>query len=245
MTPTTQPLEEPTTALAGAPTWTALDIPPVTTPEDEQNITDYMNMSKAFQTQVRDFFRPHKDRAYAAHRGLCADESRVLQPAIDTEAMCKRALVEYRRQLEDQARQERERLEALARKEETARRAREIEALRAQAETTTDQSEAMESLAEAQALEETPVHTPAVYVPAPPKATGAGYRDKFYGDMTDKLKLLAAVVQQGAAHPEYLALFDFNESAARKLAEMVKTDGKEILPGLVCVRDINVSGRRR
>lgn len=241
----TSVVDDPGVALTGAPTWTALDVPAVKTPMDEQNVTDYMNLAKAFQTRVQAFFEPHKKRARAAWQGLVDAEKTALTDAVSTEESCKRALRTYRLECEERERQERLRLEELARTQEEERRIQEAAALETQASATPDLTEAFELRREAEAMIEAPVTTPVVHVESGPKVIGGAYKPKFTGTMTDKARLLMAVAAQCKERPELLALFDLNETQARKLAEMVKVDQKEILPGLVCVRDIVVSGRRR
>lgn len=241
----TQVVDDSATALTGTPSWTPLDIPPVKTPKDEQFVTDYMNLAKAFQTKVRDFFKPHKDRAFAAHRGLCQSEVEALRAAVETEDACKRALIAYRREVEELERQERLRLEAIARKQEEERRIQEAAALEAAASANPDPQESLFQRQEAEALIEAPLPTPVVHVDRAPAAKGSAYKDKWGATLTDKFKVICAVAAHGKDRPELIALLDLNESAARKMADMVKVDQKEIVPGLMCVRDINVAGRRR
>lgn len=245
MTPTPTLVDEPSTALTGTPSWTPLDIPPVKNPKDEQFVSDYMNLAKAFQTKVRDFFKPHKDRAFAAHRGLCQSENEALRTAVETEEACKKVLVAYRREVEELQRQERLRLEELARKQEEERRIQEAAALESAASANPDLVEASEQRREAETLIEAPLPMPVVPMERPAAAKGSAYKDKWGAAMTDKVKLILAVAERIKEQPDLAALFDLNQTQANRKADALKKDQTEILPGLMCVREINVAGRRR
>lgn len=250
MPPTQTLVEEPTMALQGTPTWDGLDVPVVKTPKDEQFVTDYMNMAKGFQTKVKEFFKPHKDRAYAAWKGLCNSENDTLAAAVETEAACKKALAEYKAERDRLAEQEHQRLLEIARKQDEERRVQEAAALEAAANATTNVQEAEELREEAKVTLEEKTTT-VVQRPVAPKATGVVYKDKYKGVLLDiakdKPKLIITVgkLLETGARPELAALFDLNEATANKLAEMLKKHECEILPGLTCVRHTEVGGRRR
>lgn len=242
----TQAVEEPTTALSGQPRWTALDVPPVHTPKDEQFVTDYMNLAKAFQTKVKDFFKPHKDRAYAAWKGLCASENDALGTAVQTEEACKRELGAYRRRLDEEVAAEKRRLEEKARKDEESRRVNEAAALETLASATPDLVEGYELRREAAAILEAPIDTPTVDVPKAEKAKGATYKDKWVTTGNDMPKFLRHLVAHPELidRPEVIAVLTWDQTNLRRLGEMTKKEGA-VYPGIYVNKEINVGGRTR
>lgn len=244
MSPTT--VEEPTTTLSGQPRWTALDVPPVNSPKDEQFVTDYMNLAKAFQTKVKDFFKPHKDRAYAAWKGLCNSENEALGTAVQTEEACKRELGVYKRRCDEAVAAEKLRLEEKARKDEEERRINEAAALEQQASATPDLAEGFELRREAEAILEAPIDTPTVFVPKMEKAKGATYKDKWVTTGNDLAKFLRHLVAHPELidRPEVIAVLAWDQTNLRRLGEMTKKEGA-VYPGIYVNRETNVSGRTR
>jgi hypothetical protein len=204
-------------ALANRPTWTPLAVTPIETDAEYRACAEHLKAIKRFQKSVADFFKPHKDRAYAAWKALCADETRVLQPALDDERACKAALATYDEQQERARLAEEQRLRELARQEEETRRLHEAAAL--------ERDGAHE---EAAAVLEEPIRPAAVLVQKEtPKVSGISFRENWSAKVVSLPKLIAFV----AAHPEHANLLMPNTAAlnglARSLKQGMRIDGVE------------------
>jgi hypothetical protein len=173
-------------AVSNRPEWTPVPVAPIASAEQYQSVCGYLISVKAFQKRVTDFFKPHKDRALAAHRALCADEQKALEPALADERACKAAIVAFDTEQERIRREEEAKLREQARLEAERVRLEEAAALELQASRENDTA----LLEEAHALMDEPVQTPAVIVPrTTPKVAGISYREVWKFRITDSSKL--------------------------------------------------------
>lgn len=176
-------IDAPTT---DQPEWAPLSLQPIATAEYYSSVAEYLKTIKAFQRRVTDFFKPHKDRALAAHRALCADEAKALGPAQADEATCKRLMVTWDNEQERLRREEERRRQEVARQEEETRRLNEAAALEAESLATGDSS----LLDDAMAMLDSPVSV----ITAPvekttPKVVGVSYRETWRFKIVNEAKV--------------------------------------------------------
>ena len=210
------------------PTWTPLELGPIASTDRYQQVADYLKTIKAFQKRVTDFFRPHKDRALEAHRALCADEKKALDPALTDEAACKRLMLAYDNE-QDRIRRDEERTrQDQARRAEETRRLAEAAAMETEAVETSDQA----LLEQALELVEAPVVTPAIppVEKLTPKVTGISYREVW------KVR----IVNASQIPREYLVV---DESKIGQIARAMK--GATKIPGIVVYADKQVAAGSR
>lgn len=205
------------------PEWAPLDLTPVASHTQYANVADYLKTIKAFQRRVTDFFKPHKDRALAAHRALVEDERKALEPALVDELTCKRLMLAWDSEQERVRRAEEQRRQEEARQEEEARRVAEAAALESEALATGDSA----LLDQAMELIEMPAPSPVI---APvekqtPKVVGVSYRETW----SARVVSLPALIKFVATHPEHINLLQPNLPAlnqmARAMRGALKVDG--------------------
>jgi hypothetical protein len=192
---------------------------------------------KALQKQIEDKFDPHIERAYAAHRGLCADKKQTLAPLVDAERILKANLVLYNNAQEVIRLAKEAELQAQARKDEEERRLNEAIAR-------SEEAKADGDLAAAEAFEaeafETPIEAPVVVVPKlTPKVAGIAYKDNFKAHPNVDIKKLAAEVAVGRQPTNYILP---NMPALNALAKHTK--GTQKVPGVTFFNERGVAAGR-
>ena len=209
---------------------------PIQSDADYVVVAEGLKTVKAFECHVIEWFRPLKEKAHGAWRGLCDREKETLKPAKAQEANYKAALVTYTEDQERARRAEEQRLREDARRREEQRRLEEAAALERQA---VDSGNVALGI-EAQTLLDTPVETPVVQVaPTTPKVAGISYRDTYRAQLVN----LMALVTHVATHPEHANLLTLNQPAANQLARSLKTNLR--VPGLeVVVQKVPAAGSR-
>lgn len=130
----------------------------VSNDEQYRDAAEFLKVLKEQSSKVKDFFKPLKDAAHKAHKGVCDREKMMLDPLTKAEAVIKKAVSEYL------AEQERKRKEA----EERARRAAKAEADRRLAEAIALESQGRFDEAEAAAVEAEIIDSATVAVPMSP-----------------------------------------------------------------------------
>jgi flagellar biosynthesis GTPase FlhF len=164
---------------------------------------------KEMEKKIKDFFKPHKDNAYNAHKALCkaeTDELNKLNPGINH---LKKEISSYQQEQERLRRIEEKRLREIARKEEEERKLR--EALQAEAEGNNE---------EAQAIIDEPIEPPPVIVPkSTPKIEG----------ITSRIQWNFRIVNESKIPREYLIPDRMKIGAVvRALKGAAKIDGIEV-----------------
>lgn len=169
------------------PEWAPLALAPIASHTQYAGVADYLKTIKAFQRRVTDFFKPHKDRALAAHRALCDDERKALEPALADELTCKRLLLAWDTEQERIRQEEERRRQDEARRQEEERRIAAAAELEQEAQATGDGS----LLDQAMELIDSPIMTPTVapVEKATPKIQGVSYRENWTFRVTDPTKV--------------------------------------------------------
>ena len=182
-----------------------------------RNVAEFGLAVKTMRKKIADFFKPHKERAHAAWRGLCTEEAKQLAPCDTAEATIKRKMLEFeaaeRRRKED----ERRRAEEAARKLEEDRRIQ-----------TAIEAEAAGDIEEADAILEAPV-----VAPPPPrvletvtKVEGVKYVSRWTFDAEEiRIEALIAHIAgvETLAHPELVALLAPNTTSIRSMVTALKS----------------------
>lgn len=219
-------------ALAWPDKATALTI---RTPDDYRGAAGLLRGIKDLRAKIQGTFKPHIERAFAAHRALVAEQRQAEAPLVDAEATIKRKLSAYDVEQERVRRQEETRLRELARQEEERRRLEEAAALEREAQATGN----VALQAEAEALIEAPIEAPAVLVQTvTPKVEGLSYQERWSAEVTNLPALIAYV----ASRPEFSHLLEPNMPALNGLARNLK--GTLSLPGVVAKAERTVASRR-
>ena len=78
--------------------------------ESANRASEYIGASKTLQARIRDFFKEHKEIAWAAHKKLVAHEQEELAPLIQVEDIVKEKVGTWRR--EEQAKADEARAKA-------------------------------------------------------------------------------------------------------------------------------------
>lgn len=212
------------TTLEHRPRWTPLALTPIESDDQYVQCAEHLLTIKAFQKRVTDFFKPHKERAHATWKGLCADEQHALQPAFLDERVCKQLLAAWDSAKEQARQAEEARLRDEARRAEETRRLEEAAALEREAAATGD--DALRE--EATAVLESPIEVTGVVVAkTTPRIAGIAFRENWSAKVVSLPKLIAFV----AAHPQYANLLTPNTAAlnalARGLKHAMRVDGVE------------------
>lgn len=188
----------------------------VTSTDEYTRVAEHLKTLKTFQARVAQWFAPLKQKAQAAHRALCDEERKILQPAVDDEVRIKRALVVYTTEQDRIRRDEQQRLREEARRQDEQRRLDEAAALEREAQATGDVSlqEAAEAL----------IATPAALMPvepetpAAPKVEGLSYRQVYRAEVVH----LPALVKASQDVPAFAGLVEANQAALDALARGMK-----------------------
>lgn len=172
--------------LTNQPEWNALTLDPIASHTAYVACAEHLKTIKAFQKRVIEFFLPHKQRAMDAHRALCADEKKALEPALADESRCKTLLVDWDTAQEQIRRDEERRRQEAARIEEERRRIEEAAAMETEA-AATGNADLME---EAVALIAAPVAAPVIVVAREtPRVSGISYRENWKYRVVDANKV--------------------------------------------------------
>lgn len=203
----------------------------IRTDDEYTAVAERLKVITSFKRRVQDFFRPHKERANAAHKALCDDERKVLKPAETDESRLKSALVTYATEKERARRAEEARLREEQRRQEETRRLEEAAALERAAVASCDlaMQEEAEALIEAP-IPEMPVQTTAA---AAPKIDGLSYRDVYRGHVVD-LDALAAAALKDPQLRGYIKI-EPNQTAIDAMARALRE--KLNIPGVKLVLD--------
>lgn len=171
----------------------------------------------ALKKKIAETFDPHIDRAYKAHKELVAEKKSHEAPLVEAEGHIKRAMLGYQQE------QERIRREAEAKAQEEARKQR--EKLEAQAAKAAEKgkTEKAEALQVAAASVVTPIIPPTV-----PKVAGISTRITYRASV-ENIKALAAAVGAGTI-PEMAVLpnMPFLNNQARAMKETLAYPGVKV-----------------
>jgi hypothetical protein len=178
---------------------------------------------KDLRKEIADFFEPLIRKAHEAHRALTTARNEKELPLLRAEVAIKGKLDAYHREQLRLRQEEADRQRREAEAEERARRDAEAAAMRAEAEALakSDPVQAVDVLAAAEAIAETPVFVPTV-APAAlamPKVVGISHKESWEAEVVD----LMALVRHVAAHPEHESLLTPNLTALRQMAKSLKS----------------------
>jgi len=155
----------------------------ITSPETYAMAANGLQLIKGMTKEIKDFFAPLKEKAFAAHRALTAAENDKLAPLVEAERFAKGAMTTWQLEQEAAARVEQRRLE-----EEARKRAEEEKLLDA-----IDAEQAGEPEAAERILAE-PVLAPVVRIAPPvPAVSGISMRETWSADVFDMKALVRAV----------------------------------------------------
>jgi hypothetical protein len=191
---------------------------------------EFLKAVKGLRQEIAETFDPHINRAFVAHRALCAEKKSAETPLADAERIVKDAMTAWDREQDQIRRAEQARLEAAARRHEEDARLMEAEAIAAAGDHEM-----------ADALLDAPLVVPTVAVaPLTPKVSGISFRETW----SARLDNLLALVKFVAANPTHLGLLQANGPALNAQARSLK--GQMRIPGVtpLCTRDVAASARR-
>jgi len=155
----------------------------ITSPETYAMAANGLQLIKGMTKEIKDFFAPLKEKAFAAHRALTAAENEKLAPLVEAERFAKGAMTTWQLEQEAAARVEQRRLE-----EEARKRAEEEKLLDA-----IDAEQAGEPEAAERILAE-PVLAPVVRIAPPvPQVAGISMRETWSAEVVDMRALVRAV----------------------------------------------------
>lgn len=158
----------------------------ITSPETYAMAANGLQLIKGMTKEIKDFFAPLKEKAFAAHRALTAAENDKLAPLVEAERFAKGAMTTWQLEQEAAARVEQRRLEEEARKR--AEEEKLLDAIDAEAAGETEAAERI--LAE-------PLLAPVVRIAPPvPQVSGISMRETWSADVFD-LKALVRAVADG------------------------------------------------
>lgn len=198
----------------------------VTTQDQYIASADRLKAIKALSKKLDETFDPHIKRAFDAHRALVAEKKQHQQPLIDAEGYVKRAIRGYEQD------QERIRLAVQAKAQEEARKER--ERLEAQAARAAEKGKAEK----AQALQAAAAAVVApIIAPTTPKIPGQYTRTTYRAEVTDKLALIKAVAAGSVPMTALEPSMPFLNNQARVLREDL------IYPGVRVVTESGIASR--
>jgi hypothetical protein len=180
----------------------------VKTEADFARAGELMVASLELQKQIREFFRPLKERAHAAHKAICDAEAEQLAEPMAVNGILNPRIVAFHNAKEAERRAEEERRAAEARRLEEESRLEEAAALEAAGENGL-----------AHQVLEAPSFVPPPAVPrSTPKVAGMAIRGTWRAECTDLMALVGAVAEGKAS----LSLLAVNESALNARAKSDK-----------------------
>lgn len=175
---------------------------------------------KKMAAQVKDLFADSKKAAHAAHRAVCAAETKLLEPINAAARVAQDKILKYDRAERKRIEEERRRLQAEADAKAEAERKR-LESLAARCTVDAEKREAYTEAAEA-------VIPQAVVLPqADDRAEGEVRQVRWRAMLTDIGLLIKAAA---GGNVNAAAMLEFNQAAANRLATALKRDG--IAPGV-------------
>ena len=184
---------------------------------------------KDLERENKEHHRDIKKKQREALNETMIAEKRILIPLQTAEGIIKTKIAQYQRVERRKADEERQRLEAIA------RRQREEEALRAAAEAETEGA----TEAEVDAILDEPVVATVVTTPPPPKVEGISTSTIYAAEVTDK----GALIKSVAAGQQPDKLLDPNMKALNQMARALKEALN--IPGVRVVSETVVRAGRR
>lgn len=212
-----------TEAKIQAPAFTAPQVPTIANVGQYMTVAGMLKDVKEYRDRVEAFFAPHKKRAYDAWKGLCAEETTALGPALEVEKKIKTELARYDTEQEQARQAEERRLADELRKRAEQERAEEVARLQEEAKRTGN----ADLVKEAQAVAETPIEEAVVKVERfVPRGGGLPtFVETWSGEVTDMKKFIKWV----AKNPADTNLLQVNQTAlnqkARGQRENFNVDG--------------------
>lgn len=217
----------------------ALDIQVIETTEEAKGIVvkdtdtylfaaEKLKAAKALASEIKEFFKPLKEKAKAAHHALCESEKEKLAPLDVTISDIGGKMRAYEAEQARAAKEEERRLSELAKKQEEE--ARLLEAIEAEESGDADT---------AKRIMEEKLPAPVVRVQAEvPKVQGLSYRTSYHAEVTDLRALVKAVAAGEVPILAVMASQQFLDSQARSLKESFA------YPGVSCKSERSITARR-
>lgn len=217
----------------------ALDIQVIETTEEAKGIVvkdtdtylfaaEKLKAAKALASEIKEFFKPLKEKAKAAHHALCESEREKLAPLDATISDVAGKMRAYEAEQARIAKEEERRLSELAKKQEDE--ARLLEAIEAE--------EAGDADSAKRIMEEKPP-APIVRVqPEVPKVQGLSYRTTYHAEVIDLRALVKAVAAGDVPLLAVMASDVFLNQQARSLKASLS------YPGVRVVEDRTIATRK-
>lgn len=221
--------EKPTTEDINATTTLVLALEKIESREDFKTVGDAWTAMKAKESFIENWWKPRKRKAKEVHDQMCNDERAMLSRIRTAISHASRLMDRFRRE-----EVERNRLaavnEAVAQtKQKEERITREAATLKEAGRAMNDPE--MEFQAEdmlARAAEPGALSTPIRAEEATPAVPGMTMKDVW----VPGVKSVGQLIRTMADNPDYWGLFELNESAAKKFAEMYKDRLPVVIPGM-------------
>lgn len=198
----------------------------ITTAPQYLEATEKLKGIMALKKRIADIFDPHIKRAHEAHKSLVAEKKEHETPILTAEALYKRAITVY------QISEETKRRELEAKAQEEARRDRErLEARAAKAEASgkTEKAAALQVAAAS-------VITPMI-APTTPKVSGISMRTTYRAEVVDLMQLVKAVAAGTVPLNAIEANSAFLNNQARAMKETLA------YPGVKVVQETGIASR--
>ena len=206
----------------------------IRTSDESLDAQENLKENKSAQKKIKEFFKPMKDAAKAAHQSICDRENTFLEPLEAAEEITKRKVVTFQQEIEQKRREEAARIEAKRQEEERKRR----EELQRQADAAAAKGKAEKAEALRAAAEEY-VAPPVFQAPEPVQAQGTAFKKTWKAEVTD-LPLFLKAVAEGRAP---LGVISINEAALNAYAKGVK--GSMAVPGLRFYEETSMAVRTK
>lgn len=190
----------------------------VTNVPEHRAAQEYLTDLARIERSVKEVFAEPKSAAHAAHKSICAAESKLLDPILDARKKVTRAIGVYEDEQYKIAEAERRRLESEARAKEEARLLAEAEAAQESGDT---------QLAD-QIIEEA-IYTPTPVVHVQPQlasTAGVSSQRRWSAEVDD----VAALIKYVAANPQFQNLLTPNMPAINAMARSLKENMR--IPGV-------------
>lgn len=186
--------------------------------ETYQAAASFLTGCKAMEKEIRETLEPTIRKAHEAHKAVTALRAKLLAPIERAELTIKRKIADYSDRVAEEARRERQRQEAEARRIEEERLLRAAQEAAARGD-----EDAAEEILEA------PIVLPAARVVEAPKAEGVAIRKRYSARVVDTKALLraaaAGTIPDGLVLPNQKAL----DALARSIGESFAMPGVELV----------------